>query len=375
MPPPPLLTRRALNRATLARQLLLARERAGPVRALERLLCLQAQLARPPFLALWARLDGFAPADLSRAALAREVVRAPFLRGTLHLLSARDLLRLRAAVAPSLEPALRAAAGRKLETLDRPALERAARGWLAEAPRTFDALRARVAERFPGADLHAASLAVRYGVPLVQVPEAAAPWGWPGAASFADAEGWLGRACDPAAAPQALLRRALAAVGPASAADLATFTGLGAVREALEGLGAGLRTFRDEDGRELVDLAEAPRPPEDVASPVRFLGEFDALLLAHADRRRFIDDAHRPLVVTNNGLVRACFLVDGRVAGTWRTERGRRGTALVVEPFAALDGAARLALGAEGEALLRFMEPGARVHDVRFARPNAAGRR
>lgn len=382
--PPPLLTRRALGRATLARQLLLARERTTPARALERLLCLQAQLARPPFLALWTRLEGFAREDLTRAACARQVVRVPFLRGTLHLLTARDYLRLRAAAAPSLEAALRAITGRNLERREAaaaaarpgtPGPEAAVRGWLAEAPRTFEALRALLAERFPDADPHDAARAARLRIPLAQVPEPDAPWGWPGAATFADAEAWLGRRCEPEAAPQALLRRALAALGPATAADLASFTGLPGVRAALEPLLPALRTFRDEDGEELLDLADAPRPPEDVTAPVRFLGEFDALLLGHADRRRFIDEAHRPLVVTRNGLVRACFLVDGRVEGTWRLERSRRAAVLVVEPFAALGGAARLALSAEGEGLLRFAELGARAYDVRFARPDAVGRR
>jgi hypothetical protein len=163
--------------------------------------------------------------------------------------------------------------------------------------------------------------------------------------------------------------RYLAAFGPASAADVQTWSGLQGIKRVLEALSPRLASFVDEGGRELYDLPDAPRPGESVPAPPRFLPDFDSLLLAHADRARVIADEHRPAVVTKNLRVRATFLIDGFVAGTWEIKRARRAATLTITPFAALTKRKRDALTAEGASLLRFTDPGAGAHEVIVADP------
>jgi len=160
------------------------------------------------------------------------------------------------------------------------------------------------------------------------------------------------------------VRRHLAAFGPASAADVQSWSGVGAMKTLLKGMRDELVVFADESGRELFDLPDAPRPDGDVPAPVRFLPEFDNLVLAHDDRSRLIADEHRPLVTTKNLRVRATFLVGGRVAGTWTIELKRKVATLRLAPFAQLTRALVKELTAEGEALVRFAEPDATGHEV-----------
>jgi len=363
---PATLGRRDLSRATLARQLLLDRADLDPVGAVERLAGLQAQLARPPFVGLWSRLASFERDDLRRAALDRRVVRATMMRGTLHLVSAADFRRLRGALQPMLDAGLRAILGARVEGVDTGQLLDAAREVLAERPCPFDELRPRLAERVPGADERALGYAVRMLLPLVQLPSADAEWGWEAKAPFGLAERWIDAAPEAGAGVDELVRRYLAAFGPATPGDAGAWSGLRGMRDVFARLRPELAVFRDERGRELFDLPDAPRPGGDVAAPVRFLPEFDNLVLAHDDRTRVLADEHRPLVTSKNLQVAATVLVDGVVAGTWKGESARGIAVLRVAPFAALPAPARRALEAEGERLLAFTDPGAKGYEVRI---------
>jgi len=362
------LSLRALNRATLARQMLLARERHPAPDAVERLGGLQAQLARPPFVALWARLDGFARDALLDAVRARAVVRATMMRGTLHLVSARDYARFRPALQPMLTAGMEAILKQRAAAMDHDAVLAAARERLAGRPHTFEELRAALSQQFTDVDERALGYAVRMQLPLVQVPNESFAWGWETGPAFALAESWLGDApAEEADALHALARRYLGAFGPASAADAVTWSGLRALRAAFDALRPQLVTFRDSRGRELFDLPDAPRPDEDAPAPPRFLPEFDSLVLAHDDRTRVIADEHRPRVVSKNLQVAATFLVDGVVAGTWKAARARGAAVLTATPFGTVPRAARKALEQEAESALRFVEPDAKGYEVRFA--------
>ncbi|XYH99343.1 winged helix DNA-binding domain-containing protein [Sorangium sp. So ce1128] len=366
------LTRRELNRATLARQMLISRERTTAVQGIERLIALQAQLARPPFIGLWSRLAGFRRGELVQLALRREVVRAPFLRGTLHLVSAKDYLDLYPAIAPVLHAAMRSVLRARAEDLDVSRLVAEARAYFDEEPRTMDELRDHLAALHPEGDVRAMAFAVRTHLPVVQVPSET-PWGYPGTADFAPAASWLGKPLRETVEPHALALRYLASFGPATATDVQTWSGLTGIKGVLHSLREQLCTFRDERGRELFDLPDAPRPPADTAAPPRFLPDYDNLLLAHDDRTRVIADEHRARIVLSANLrILPTFLVDGLAAGTWGVERKKATATLVIEPFEALSREAREQLAEEGEALLRFLEEDAGAFDVRFEKAGPA---
>jgi hypothetical protein len=356
------LSLRALNRATLARQLLLARERVGAADAVERLGGLQAQEARPPFAALWTRLDGFAPDELRAALEARDVVRGTLMRGTLHLVSAADYRAFRSALQPALAQGLRAL-GERARGLDVDAVLAVARRLLQDGPHTFSELRASLLEAFPQVNERALGFAVRMQLPLVMVPTGDA-WAFPSVARFTLADEWLGtKLAEGSSEP--LVRRHLAAFGPSTAADVQSWSGLKGIAKVLGELRPELEVLRDERGRELFDLPGAPRPGEDAEAPVRLLPEFDSLLLAHADRTRLVADEHRGKLVTRNLRVRAAFLVDGFVQGTWSTTRTGRAVTLELAPFGKLAKRVQQQLATEAESLLRFLEPAASTYAVR----------
>ncbi len=360
------LTRRELNRATLARQMLLEREAGVAVRAaVDRIGGMQAQEPKHPFVGLWTRMAEFSADALLGALAEREVVRATLMRSTLHLLSAADYAALRLALQPPASVALRVL-GARAEGLDPVGVVSATRELLAGRPLTFDAIRAGLQERFPEVNDRALGYAARTLVPLVMVPDAAGRWGYPRAGEFALAEEFLDGPLAPAA-PAALAARYLGAYGPASAADVQAWSGVGGMKAVLDGMRSELEVFADERGRELFDLPDAPRPGAGVAAPVRFLPEFDNLVLAYDDRSRVIADEHRPLVTTKNLRVKATFLVDGVVAGIWTVATKRRVATLSLEPFVSLPQRAVKALTAEGEALARFAEPEARDWAVAVA--------
>jgi hypothetical protein len=327
------------------------------VDAIERLAGLQAQEPRPPFVGMWSRVEEFARRDLIGALGDGSVVRGMLMRATLHAVSAADFRAFRAAVQPVLSGAFAGVNKRITGGVDTDAVVPAARELLASRPRTFNELRALLSERFPDVNPRGLGYAARTHLPLTMVPTADR-WGFPRDARFALAEAGEDEA------PEPLVRRYLAAFGPASAADAQTWSGLRGLAPVLEAMD-DLERFEDDRGRTLFDLADAPRPDADAPAPVRFLPEFDNLVLAHADRTRLLDEQHRPRVVTKNLRVKATFLVDGRVAGTWKSERKGKKATLALEPFARLRKADAAALAREGEALLRFVEEDAASFEVR----------
>jgi hypothetical protein len=204
-------------------------------------------------------------------------------------------------------------------------------------------------------------------LPLVQVPEADATWGYPGAAGFTVADRWLKKAIPTTpSSPEALVRRFLAAFGPASVADAQVWSGLPKLAAVFDALRPGLATFRDARNRELFDLPEAPRPDADTPAPVRLVPDWDALLLGHQDRSRVIADAHRARISTRNLQITACFLVDGIVAGSWSITRKGKAATLALEPFVKISKRDQVAVKAEAERLLEFAEPDAKTREVRF---------
>lgn len=185
------------------------------------------------------------------------------------------------------------------------------------------------------------------------------PWGFPANAAFDSAESWLGKTIDPALALPGLVRRYLAAFGPATIKDAQRWSGIANLTAAFETLRPELVTFRDDKRRELFDLPDAPRPGEDVDAPVRLIADYDNLVLGHDDRRRIVADEHRPLLATKNLQIKATFLIDGFVSGTWAIARTRKAATLTITPFGKLAKPARRAVEAEAETMLRFVEPDA----------------
>jgi hypothetical protein len=371
------LTRRALNRALLSRQLLLdrvnlpdegARRRAAVIHAVEHLVGLQAQAPFPPYYGLWSRLGGFGPDDLAVPLTDRGVVRIALMRGTIHLVSARDCLPLRGLLQPVLDRGLRGSFGKQLAGVDPGAVAAAGRELVESEPMTFSQLGDALAGRWPGHSPAALAQAVRARVPLVQVPPRAV-WGRSGQSLHTSAEHWLGpaAAADPAR-PETLaglVTRYLGAFGPAAARDVTAWSGLTGLRGVLEQLRPSLVTFRDEQGTELFDLPSAPRPDEETPAPVRLAAEFDNLLLSHADRSRVVHPADLKRFYTINGIFPGAVLIDGFVAGMWRLARAKEEATLTVELFGSAT--ERDQVAEEGERLLAFCVPQAAVRDIRFA--------
>jgi len=374
------LSRRALNRATLARQMLLRREKVKPVAAIERLAAIQAQIPRPPFIGLWSRIEGFRREDLVRVIEKRDVVRATMMRGTIHLISRKDFIASRAVLQESLSAGLNAVLRDRAKELKVDKLIAASRVCFEKAPCTFAALRDHLSALFPDLDERAMGYTVRLHLPLIQTPAAGAAWAYPAVADFALAESWLGEPVKDGAvdgeAARAFALRYFAAFGPAAAQDFQGWSGLApaAVRTIVDALRPKLQTFRDERRRELFDLPKSPRPDEDEEAPVRFLPEYDGALLGYADRARIIADEHKPALATKNLIVPATFLVDGFIAGLWTIERKKRAATLMLKPFAPLSKQARNALMEEGDALLRFVEPDAETFSVDVAAATAGSK-
>jgi len=362
------LSVRALNRALLARQWLLARVKKSVPAAIEHLVGLQAQSTLPPYVALWSRLEGFEAEALSRLLTRRRAVRLAFLRSTIHLVTARDCLALRPALQPALARGFYVGSpyGKRLAKLDVKAIVAAGRALLDGEPRTTSELGAELTKRWPGADAEALGNLLRAFLALVQVPPRGV-WGQGGLPRCTTAEAWLGRPLARATAPDALVARYLAAFGPATAADVQAWSGLPACAEILARMRPGLRVLGDARGRELFDVARAPLPDEGTPAPVRFLPEYDNAFLSHVDRARLVSAEDLPRLKAGNGFL-APFLVDGFVRGTWRITRAEDGATLTLAPMRALVAGERADVEAEGARLLAFLEPGARRRDVRVAR-------
>ncbi|MEU2788942.1 winged helix DNA-binding domain-containing protein [Streptomyces sp. NPDC007100] len=368
------LDARALNRATLARQLLLDRADVPVLDAVAHLCGLQAQEPQEPFVGLWSRLHAFDPATLSDLLTGRRVVRTHLMRRTVHLLTADDVLAWRARHDAMLRQRVLATYRRELAGVDLDELTAAGLAVMSDGePRSMPELARAVAGRWPEPGPRPlGEMLVAALIPMVQLPPRGL-WRTKGGVRNVPLATWLGRDIDPPgangsdangsdangsgangsgangsdAAGEALVRRYLAAFGPAASADLRAWCGLAGLPAAVAAVREELVTFRDERGRELLDLPDAPRPDPGTPAPVRFLPAFDNAILGYQDRSRIIDDAHRGLSVTGARVV----LVDGRVAATWTVTDGT----VTVTPLRRFSRAERTGVADEAEALASFL--------------------
>lgn len=361
-----ILTIRELNRATLARQMLLERVALPVPVAIERLVGLQAQLAVSPYIGLWTRLHDFNRDGLAHLIENRSVVKATLMRATLHLFTAEDYVRLRPTLQPAMTGASASITKRRGVAFDVDKVVGAARQFIAEQPRTFAEITTMLSELMPNVDVGSMRYTVRTHLLLVQEPISGA-WSYPGNPRFTLAEDWLGKSISTDENLRMLIFRYLAAFGPATVKDLQTWSGLGKLQDAIEKLKPDLVTYRDERGRELLDLPDMPLPDADTPAPERLLPEYDNLLLSHEKRTRVIADEHRKKVYLPGLRVASTILVDGFVRGAWKIEKAKGAATLVMEPFEALTKQNRAALTDEAERLARFVEAGAKAYEVRFA--------
>jgi len=350
----PLLSLRALNRATLARQML-ARRKLTAVQAIERLAGLQAQAPNPPYIGLWSRLEGFEREQLTEAMRKRRIVRMSAMRSTLHLMTATDALAWRPLLEPVHQRGLLGNHKRALDGLDRAAVVAAGRALLDQRPHTSAELGQALGARWKGRETASLAALIRNNVPLVHLPPAGS-WNSHQSALLQPIGHWLGEsAADVAPATQDdLLLRYLAAFGPATLADAGAWSGLTGWKAVADRLRPQLRVFVGEQGEELFDLPRAPRPDPDTPAPPRLVAEWDNLLLSHADRSRVLSEAHRARVFTINGIVRGTVLLDGFVAGVWKIERAKNTATVVLEPFTRWSKADRLGVQEEAMRLLAF---------------------
>ena len=357
----PVLTLRELNRATLARQLLLARSALDPVEAAGAVGGLQAQEPASPYVALWSRLEAFDANAMSAAFDDRRLVKGGLMRATLHAVPADDYLLLRPAV-----DAVFSVSSRLMRGV-RPPAERLAElrvevERMAATPRPANELRDAIAAYAGIDDVEGRDALwwwVRRTTPFLQAPTGGA-WSFGRRPSLVAPEAWLGRRLASAEAGSVhLVRRYLAALGPATLADAASWSRLpvAALRPAVAALEAAGELWHgtDERGAALLDLVDAPRPQADIVAPPRLLPMWDGLLLGHADRTRVIDPAHRSRIVAANGDTYPTFLVDGRVAGLWWTRATPRGPEIELEPFGRLAPEDRVGLESEAAALAQFL--------------------
>jgi len=354
------LSPRALNRALLDRQLLLRRHELSTAEALEHLVGLQAQNPNAPYIALWTRLIDFCPDDLAELVGARKVVRLALMRWTLHVVTARDCVAMRPVLQPVMERRMQACFGRHLDGVDLAQLAQLGRSLVEHEPHSLGDVGRVLSKQWPSHEPRVLGHALSALTPLVHVPPRGI-WGRNGRAVQTTAERWLGRPLAQASEPDELIERYLAAFGPATVADIRTWSGLTGLGPAIERLRPTLRSFRDEHGRELLDVADGPLPDPDTPAPPRFLADFDNAVLAHADRTRILADPDR-----RRALKPKTFLLDGFVRGTWRLIRGRRIIRIEVTPFQPIDGEDRIALAEEGMRLLSFIA-GDGDEDVRIS--------
>jgi hypothetical protein len=363
------ISARALNRATLARQLLLERSNLPIAETVEHLVGLQAQTTRSWYVGLWSRLDGFRAEDASEMLERRELVRLSLMRGTIHLVTVRDAWGLRPLMQPAFDRILAGNFASGLKGVDLDELTAAGAAILAQTPLSASKLRERLTPRWPDNDPVSLSTAVLLRTPVVQVTPRGL-WGRSGQTVHTTLEAWVGQP-QPAYALGDVLLRYLRAFGPASVADMAAWSGLPGLREVVEPLRPQLVTFRDEHGRELFDLPDAPRPDADTPAPPRFLYDYDNVALSHADRTRLISEADRKQALERIGASSfGGVLVDGVFAGLWRVRREgpAKGSAILeIELARPVPKPERDELAEEGVRLLGFLASDAETCDIEFS--------
>lgn len=355
--PNEVLTRRALNRAMLERQLLLRRTEFPVLDAVERMVALNAQDSRPAYLALWARVAGFERDQLTTLLYDRSVVRSTVLRGTQFMVTARDFLEIRPLLQPVLDRVRKGGFGKATQGLDLVELASATWELLNGNQLTRPQLGKLLAERWPSYEPMALAWSAQYLVAMIHPPPSGT-WGVTGATPFVLGESWLDSPLSTDLSPEPLIKRYFAGFGPGTVKDVQAWCGLTRLREPVEAM--ELRTYRDEHGQTLYDLPDATLPDPDTVAPVRFLAHFDNVLLAQHDRTRIMTDEQRK-VVCIGALVKPTLLVDGVVRGTWTLSDG----VVTVELFAPLSAGERAEVAEECARLLDFVAPDA-AHDLRF---------
>jgi hypothetical protein len=357
------LDRRLLNRSLLARQLLLERVDGEPVEVIERLVGMQGQVPLDPYTGLWSRLRAFDPAAVGAALVERRLVRMTLMRTTLHLVSARDALRLRPLLQGMIERAFASSPfARELNGLDLEPVLRLAVELLEERPLTVAQLGDALGERWPDRDANSLAYAARYLLPLVQVPPRGV-WGKTLRPTVTTLESWLGPAGEAEQSLEELVGRYLRAFGPASSADLRAWSWLGDVRPLIQRLRPRLRIYRDEAGRELFDVPDGVFCDGSTRAPARFLPQYDNLFLAHADRARVMKQVQWGPAFTHRGAL----FVDGFLAGAWRHSEKRREASLAVELQLRVAAAELRGVKREAERLLEFLSPDAPTRRVELA--------
>ena len=376
-----ILSTRALNRALLERQMMLRRARIPVTAAIERLVGMQAQVPTDPYVGLWTRMEGFETDDLATLIVERRAVRMGLMRATVHLVTARDALAMWPVVRSVFERTFASTRGdvgvptftSRLVGVDRKALLRVGRTIIDEAPRSAVELRLLLKQRWPDHDADALAAAVHFLLPHVQVPPRGL-WGKSAQARHTSLGAWLGEEPDVERAPDDLIVRYLRAFGPATVADARTWSRLAGLREVFERLRPGLRTFRDDKGRELFDVPDGPLPHPDTPAPPRFLPEYDNVCLSHDDRSRIVHHEGRwsPRSVMEGRF--GTVLVDGFIGAHWKILRENENATLHIAPVVPLGRRDMDAVAAEGERLLAFTDPEA-SHDVSVANATKSGPR
>jgi hypothetical protein len=325
---------------------------------------MQAQTPHTAYVGLWTRLVDFRGEQLSDLLVDRSAVRIALMRGTIHLVTARDAWGLRPLVQPVMDRVQKGQFGKRLAGVDLDEVVTMGRAFVDEEPRTFKALGDHLLTRWPERDRFGLEQAVRTGVPLVQVPPRGL-WGRSGPIAHTSIEAWLGEPPPDLPTIETVVTRYLAAFGPASVMDAQAWCGLTKLSEVFDRLRPALITFRDETGRELFDLPDAPRPDPDTPAPARFLYDFENMLLSYADRSRAIaPELVRGIERTQESL--STFTLDGFVAGIWGVQRDRGRATLTITPLAALSKADTTALADEGAGLLAFLAAESTDRDIRF---------
>jgi hypothetical protein len=356
-----ILTNRQLNRATLARQMLLERSDMSIADAVRFLGGLQAQQSNDPYIGLWSRLDGFTHEALTELIVDKTLARATTMRGTLHLHTADDLVGFRALVQSYLMATWRSGFRKRFAGQDEKAVHREGLKVLKQGPTTIGAVGKALHEKFPEAEALALAVFIQMRETLIQVPPTRV-WGNGSAPQLERAEIWLGK-LKPTLSRLDLVRRYLAAYGPATIQDMQTWCRLTKLSAEFRALDSELVSFEDEDGRVLYDLPDAPRPSADTPAPIRFLPLYDNAYLGFDNRRRMLMDIDlKRLNMFAN--FKPAVLIDGVIAGGWVVSRKKDAARLEIEPYHKLNRKQVRELEQEGEPFLRFMEEQAKEYVV-----------
>lgn len=362
----PILTLSELNCATLARQHLLQRTNLAPMAMLTHLVGMQGQVSNAPYIGLWSRLQHFQRSELTTLIEQRQAVKSTTMRSTLHLMTADDYAQFRLALRPKMLSILERFFAQPTANLTFSDFTARVKAFV-QQPHTAVELRAVFENIFADLQLTQgySSDAIRSVIPLI-MPAPNGIWNYNGRPTFIDATTYLNRELTPAAASlPSLVLRYLAAFGPASMQDIQTWSGLTRLQATVEQLRPQLLTFRDDQGSELFDLPDAPRPEADTPAPIRFLPIYDNITLSHANRRRIVTDANLKRISVGNGY-HPTLLVDGFVGGIWKVEQHKTSATLAINLFQPLTDQQSQELHSEGEQLLRWIADEAEEYKIKL---------